>query len=339
MEEKLIEQNSTKPNSMKQNKKLFSKIGLCFFIGTIIITGLQLGLGNLFSVLFPKIYEKYAFLVLMLPMYIIAIPIIVFMLTRIRPVVTIEKAKFGIKEILGFFLVSYAGMYISSIIGNFLASVIAIVKQGKVNNVITQVATGNDWWMNVLIMVICAPIAEELLFRKLLIDRTVQFGEKLAILLSALMFAFYHGNIYQFCYAFVLGCVFGYVYVKSGKMIYTIVLHMMINFMGSIASVLVVKASGLTKLMDGSITDPNEMVSYLMGNLGGLAVFGIYFLVIIAIVIGGIIVLAVNFKKVSLQPASEPIEKGQVFKTVALNLGMGLFFIFWIVFMIYATLI
>ena len=153
------------------------------------------------------------------------------------------------------------------------------------------------------------------------------------------MFAFYHGNIYQFCYAFVLGCVFGYVYVKSGKMIYTIVLHMMINFMGSIASVLVVKASGLTKIMDGSITDPNEMVSYLMGNLSGLAVFGIYFLVIIAIVIGGIIVLAVNFKKISFQPASEPIEKGQVFKTVALNLGMGLFFVFWIVFMIYATLI
>ena len=337
MEEKLIGQNTTKPNSLKQ-KKLFSKIGLCFFIGTIIITGLQLGLGNLFSVLFPKIYEKYAFLVMMLPMYIIAIPIIVFMLTRIRPVATIEKAKLGVKEILGFFLVSYAGMYISNI-GNYLASVIAIVKQGKVNNVITQVATGNDWWMNVLIMVICAPIAEELLFRKLLIDRTVQFGEKLAIILSALMFAFYHGNIYQFCYAFVLGCVFGYVYVKSGKMIYTIVLHMMINFMGSIASVLVVKVSGLTKIMDGSITDPNEMVSYLMGNLSGLAVFGIYFLIIIAIVIGGIIVLAVNFKKISLQPASEPIEKGQVFKTVALNLGMGLFFVFWIAFMIYATLI
>ena len=153
------------------------------------------------------------------------------------------------------------------------------------------------------------------------------------------MCAFYHGNIYQFCYAFVLGCVFGYVYVKSGKMIYTIVLHMMINFMGSIASVLVVKASGLTKIMDGSIADPNEMVSYLMGNLRGLAIFGIYFLVIIAIVIGGIIVLAVNFKKISLQPASEPIEKGQVFKTVALNLGMGLFFVFWIMFMIYATLI
>ena len=165
MEEKLIGQNTTKPNSLKQ-KKLFSKIGLCFFVGTMIITGLQLGLGNLFSVLFPKIYEKYAFLVMMLPMYIIAIPIIVFMLTRIRPVATIEKAKLGVKEILGFFLVSYAGMYISNIIGNYLASVIAIVKQGKVNNVITQVATGNDWWMNVLIMVICAPIAEELLFRK-----------------------------------------------------------------------------------------------------------------------------------------------------------------------------
>lgn len=325
-------------STIKQNRKYFSKIGICYFIGTIMIIVLQLGLGNVCAQVFPNLYEKYGFLVMMLPMYIIAIPIMIFMLTRIRPVETNEKTKFGIKEILSFFLVSYAGMYISNIIGNYLASVIAMVKQGEVNNVIMQVATSNDLWMNALIMVICAPIAEELLFRKLLIDRTVQFGEKLAIILSALMFAFYHGNIYQFCYAFVLGCVFGYVYAKSGKVIYTIVLHMMINFFGSVASVLVMKASGLTKIMDGSITDPNEMVSYLMGNLGGLAIFGVYFLVIIGMVIGGIIILAVNFKKISLQPASNPIEKGQVFKTVALNLGMGLFFIFWIAFMIYATL-
>ena len=128
---------------IKQNRKYFSKIGICFFIGTILITLLQLGLGNVCAQVFPKLYEKYAFLVMMLPMYIIAIPIIVFMLTRIRPVATIEKAKLGVKEILGFFLVSYACMYISNIIGNYLASVIAMVKQGEVNNVITQVATGN----------------------------------------------------------------------------------------------------------------------------------------------------------------------------------------------------
>ncbi|MBQ1171067.1 MAG: CPBP family intramembrane metalloprotease [Lachnospiraceae bacterium] len=326
-------------NTVKQNRKYLSKIGICYFIGTIIIIALQLGLGNICATMFPDIFEKYGFLVMMLPMYIIAVPITVFMLTRIRPVVTIEKKKFSVKKILGFFLVSYAGMYISNILGNYLATVISMVKQGQVQNSIIEIATSNELWMNALVMVICAPIAEELLFRKLIIDRTVQFGEKLAILLSALMFGFYHGNIYQFCYAFVLGCVFGYVYAKSGKVIYTIVLHMMINFLGSIASLLVVKASGLTKLMDGSITDPNEMVSYLMGNLGGLAIFGVYFLVIIGLVIAGIIILAVNFKNISLQPASDPIEKGQVFKTVALNVGMGLFFIFWIVFMIYATLI
>ena len=35
-------------------------------------------------------------------------------------------------------------------------------------------------------------------------------------------------------YAFLLGLVFGYVYLRTGKLRYSIILHMLINFMGSV---------------------------------------------------------------------------------------------------------
>lgn len=73
------------------------------------------------------------------------------------------------------------------------------------------------------------PIVEEIAFRKLIIDRTVQFGEKNAVLFSAMIFGIMHGNFYQAFYAFGIGLVFGYIYTRSGKISYTIILHIIFN--------------------------------------------------------------------------------------------------------------
>ena len=325
--------------TLKATQKHFSKLGISYVIGTILIIALQVGIAYEGPLLFSQLYEKYTFLFMMLPMYFIAVPIMILLIRRVPVVQKIEPRKISVKALLGYFLVAYAGMYLSNIVGNVLASVIAVFKQGQVQNSIVQIAGSNEIWMNILVMVICAPVFEELLFRKLIIDRTVQYGEKLAVVLSALMFGFYHGNIYQFCYAFVLGCVFGYIYVKTGNVKYTIILHMMINFLGSIASIIVMKASGLTELLNGSITDPAEMTTYLMSHLGGLAVFALYFLVIMALVIGGIVIMAVNAKKISFLPPAIPIGKGQTFKAAVGNVGMAAFFFIWFAFIIYATAI
>ena len=96
--------------------------------------------------------------------------------------------------------------------------------------------------------------------------------------------------------------------------------------------------SVIKNYLNGSITDSAEMTSYLMAHLSGLAIFGLYFLVIMALVIGGIVVMAVNAKKMTFLPATTPIGKGQTFKVVVCNVGMASFFLIWLVFIIYATL-
>lgn len=58
---------------------------------------------------------------------------------------------------------------------------------------------------------VCAPFAEEILFRGYVLRSLRPYGKRFAILLSALLFALFHGNILQLPYAFFMGLVLGYV--------------------------------------------------------------------------------------------------------------------------------
>lgn len=56
-----------------------------------------------------------------------------------------------------------------------------------------------------------APVAEELLFRGYVLRSLRPYGKRFSILLSALLFAVFHGNILQLPYAFFMGLILGYV--------------------------------------------------------------------------------------------------------------------------------
>lgn len=62
-----------------------------------------------------------------------------------------------------------------------------------------------------LYICIIAPIAEEILFRGLLLRMLMPYGKRLAILATAFLFGMFHGNPMQSPYAFVVGLVLGYV--------------------------------------------------------------------------------------------------------------------------------
>lgn len=55
------------------------------------------------------------------------------------------------------------------------------------------------------------PLGEELLFRGYVLRSLRPYGKRFAIVLSALLFALFHGNFLQFPYAFVMGLLMGYV--------------------------------------------------------------------------------------------------------------------------------
>ena len=102
-----------------------------------------------------------------------------------------------------------------------------------------------------LCVVVAAPVIEELVFRKWLLDRVGRFGERTAVLLSAVVFGLAHGNFSQFFYAFGLGALFAYVYIKTGHIGYTIGFHMFFNLIGGVFTVELNK--GLMEVRDLSL--------------------------------------------------------------------------------------
>lgn len=79
-----------------------------------------------------------------------------------------------------------------------------------------------------LYMGIGAPVAEEILFRGLILRKLQPYGKRFAIVLSALLFGIFHGNPVQIPYAFLVGLVLGYAAIEH-NILWAMVLHMFNN--------------------------------------------------------------------------------------------------------------
>lgn len=105
-----------------------------------------------------------------------------------------------------------------------------IVDISSLLNVHSQAIDGlmtDSLLINVLLLGIAAPIAEELMMRGLVFNRLRnELPEKHAMGLSALMFAFLHfPSVLQMGYAFLLGVVLAYAYSKYEKIYIPILIH------------------------------------------------------------------------------------------------------------------
>ena len=77
---------------------------------------------------------------------------------------------------------------------------------------------------------VVSPLSEEILFRGLIYNRMKRyFPVKWAILLSALFFGLYHGNLVQALYGTILGAMIAYVYEASGEFKIPVLAHAAAN--------------------------------------------------------------------------------------------------------------
>lgn len=95
------------------------------------------------------------------------------------------------------------------------------------NSVVTDSVDLNSFSM-VFYMGILAPVGEEILFRVLLLRSFRPYGKKFSVLVTAVLFGLFHGNILQSGFAFCVGLILGYVTVEY-SMGWAIVLHMFNN--------------------------------------------------------------------------------------------------------------
>lgn len=120
-------------------------------------------------------------------------------------------------------LIAFGLWGIGVILGNWASLILPVQDASSIMNSVPML----------IVAMIGAPIFEELIFRKFLIDRLLPFGEKAAVVFTALLFGMAHMNAGQFFLAFLLGLLFAVVYIRTGNILYTMALHFMINTVAS----------------------------------------------------------------------------------------------------------
>jgi len=85
----------------------------------------------------------------------------------------------------------------------------------------------------ILMLVVAAPIFEELLFRGIILDGLLKhYSPHKAIIWSAVMFGIVHLNPWQFIAALALGLFMGWIYYRTGSLPATMFIHFIANGTG-----------------------------------------------------------------------------------------------------------
>lgn len=263
---------------MEANRRFFSKIGFNYFALGIIVLVLNLFIGLFISIINPNLLSNQTMMTFFSAIwtYLLPLPIFIYIMRKTEAK-TLEKHKMTVKTFVICISITMFLMWIGNIMGVIITSGIGSLIQHEVANPINDVINNSGLVTNLIIITTIAPIFEELIFRKLLIDRTIKYGGTISVLLSGLLFAFFHGNLNQFFYAFLLGGFFAIVYIKTGQIKYTIGLHMIINFIGSVVSLFV--SQPLMDLANGSVISPTStfgVILYILITLG-LTVMGLIY--------------------------------------------------------------
>ena len=82
--------------------------------------------------------------------------------------------------------------------------------------------------------VILAPIAEELIYRGVVLRCTAKVSQRFAIFFSAFIFGIMHGNPYQFLLGFLNGIILAMITIKTGSLIPAMICHAANNTVSAI---------------------------------------------------------------------------------------------------------
>lgn len=82
--------------------------------------------------------------------------------------------------------------------------------------------------------IIAAPIMEEILFRGFIFRPMYEYNKIFGYIFSALMFALIHNTLMHLIVAMPMGLAFAFVYAKTGKIRYNIIMHAVFNGMTAI---------------------------------------------------------------------------------------------------------
>lgn len=265
-------------------KKLLSKAGIALAIFAAVVLGVQSIIEALVGYYQPNLIDTdwYVWAVTAISLVIIGFPIYYLLMKRVPDSPKGPVVKLKLSSFIKIFFICVASMYITNFFSTILTYLIAIIKGEELVNPAAQAILNGNFFITLVYAAVVAPIIEEMIFRKILLDKVRRFGDIPAILITGIAFGLFHLNLSQFFYATVLGFIFAYVTIRTNTIVYSIILHMMINFLST-------------------------MITPLVTNLNIFAILGIVAWEFVAIA-AGIVFFVLSFRKIKLY-RSAPVMK------------------------------
>ncbi len=127
------------------------------------------------------------------------------------------------------------------------AWIVALVEQSLLG--------GHSLLASWILLVVIAPITEELLFRGLILNTLLRrYSPLVAILFSSLLFALMHMNPWQLAVAMVIGVLLGWLYVRTRSLWPCILGHAIMNSGPNLVGLLPWEIPGYTTALEGQVT-------------------------------------------------------------------------------------
>lgn len=293
---------------MREIRKNFSKIGLIYvvFVGVSNLSQWLTVLVLMRTGLIDKISNNIYMLIGILGMYPLAVPLLALMMKWVPCRGQTDRERWNLGKLGAFFIFSLGVLEVGNLLGTVLMAVAGLIKGEPIVNEVNELVLAMEPWTILVSAVIIAPIIEELVFRKFLLDRIAGYGHWTGMMVSGVIFGIVHGNFYQFFYAFGLGMIFAYIYLHTGRIGYTIGFHMLINFIGSMIPL------GLLKVIER-----NAVIGSFMTLCNLMLMLGF--------IICAVVLLVCCYRDLTFRPAVDGLTFGKRMRAVWLNVGMILF--------------
>lgn len=306
-------------------KRIFSRLGLGLFAMMFTIYAIQIGSIKILTSYFPVLFTRLAIQpwfnwgLTFLSFHVIGFAVFYFMTKNIPVEEKAAPNKMGFKQMLIVFLICMATTYLFNYFSLFINYIIGLLKSmlggsPVIINPLNSAVSSSGIIYTILVACISAPIVEELIFRKIMLDRLRPFGDKTAIWVTSLMFGLMHGNLSQFFYAVALGLIFAFIAVRTNTIRYTIILHIAINLFGSV------------------------ILPSLAASQSSILI-GLFFILFFSFLISGIVLFFISRKRIYLEDAITPLNPRTRFRTIYGNIGMILYIVLCLIMFISVILV
>lgn len=151
----------------------------------------------------------------------------------------------------------------ASLAGSALLTITQIGSISSGYDTVNDIIYSSNIWIQIISAGIVIPIVEEIVFRGLTYTRLKRLSNpRMAMIVSALIFGLYHGNLMQFLFAFGLGLLLSYIYETYKSLTAPVIFHIGANLVSIVLQEFLPET--ITYLAVGIVMVVCVLITYLM---------------------------------------------------------------------------